>query len=62
MNDVRVRKDDGSIESFDKIKIIESIRKETGCTGKSIEEIVDEVYSILRVIKLDPITGPLNVS
>ncbi len=56
---VRVRKDDGSIESFDKSKIIESIRKETGCTGKAIEEIVDDVFNTLRVIRIDPVTGPL---
>ncbi len=56
---VRVRKDDGTVESFDKSKVIESIRKETGCTGKIIEEIVDEVYDTLKVLKIDPITGPL---
>lgn len=56
---VRVRKDDGSIESFDKSKVIESIRKETGCTGKVIEEIVDDVYNTLSVLKIDPVTGPL---
>jgi len=56
---VRVRKDDGSIETFDPSKVIESIRKETGCAGKVIEDIVDEVYNTLKVIKLDPVTGPL---
>ncbi len=56
---VSVRKDDGSIESFDKLKVIESIRKETGCTGKVIEEIVDDVYNTLSVLKIDPVTGPL---
>ena len=56
---VRVRKDDGSIESFDKDKIIQSIRKETGCVGRVIEEIVDDVHAILKVLKIDPITGPL---
>ena len=56
---LRVRKDDGSIESFDKSKVIESIRKETGCTGDTIEGIVDEVYNTLSVLKIDPITGPL---
>jgi ribonucleoside-triphosphate reductase len=59
LSNVRVRKEDGSIESFDKNKIIESIRKETGCVGKIIEEIVDEVYTTLKVIRLDPVTGPL---
>ncbi len=59
LSNVRVRKEDGSIESFDKDKIIQSIRKETGCTGQVIEDIVDEVYNTLKVIKLDPITGPL---
>jgi len=56
---VRVRKDDGSIEQFDQVKVIESIRKETGCTGKVIDEIVDEVHSILQVIKINPVNGPL---
>lgn len=56
---VSVRKDDGSVEAFDTSKIIESIRKETGCSGKQIEEIVAEVYNILKVIKLDIVTGPL---
>jgi len=56
---VRVRKEDGTIESFNAIKVIESIRKETGCTGKVIEEIVDEVHNILNVIRLDPVNGPL---
>jgi ribonucleoside-triphosphate reductase len=56
---LRVRKDDGTIESFDVTKVIESIRKETGCSGKIIEEIVDDVHSTLKVLKLDPVTGPL---
>ena len=56
---VSVRKDDGSIESFDKLKVIESIRKETGCTGKVIEEIVNDVYNTLSVLKIDLVTGPL---
>jgi len=56
---VRVRKDDGSIESFDRNKVIDSVRKETGCTGKAIEDIVDDVYNTLSVLKIDPVTGPL---
>ena len=56
---ISVRKDDGSIEAFNKNKIIESIRKETGCTGKVIEEIVEDVYNTLKVIRISPITGPL---
>lgn len=56
---ITVRKDDGNIESFNRNKIIDSIRKETGCTGEVIESIVDEVYNTLKVIRISPITGPL---
>ena len=55
-----MRKDDGSIESFDRSKVIESIRKETGCSGKVVEEIVNEVYNTLNVLKIDPVTGLLS--
>jgi len=54
-----VRKNDGSLETFNKIKIIESIRKETGCEGKIIEHVVDEVEHILQSSPLQIITGPL---
>jgi ribonucleoside-triphosphate reductase len=55
----RVRKDDGSIEAFDQNKTIASIKKETGCTGAVIDEIVDEVHSTLKTLRIDPVTGPL---
>ena len=54
-----VRKNDGSLETFNKSKIIESIRKETGCEGKIIEQVVDEVEHILLNSPLQIITGPL---
>ena len=54
-----VRKNDGSLETFNKFKIIESIRKETGCEGKIIEQVVDEVEHILQSSPLQIITGPL---
>lgn len=54
-----VRKNDGSLETFNKSKIIESIRKETGCEGKIIEQVVNEVEHILLESPLQVITGPL---
>jgi anaerobic ribonucleoside-triphosphate reductase len=56
---LKVRKEDGSIESFNKDKIIESIRKETKCTGDIIEALVDDVEISLSSFSIDIITGPL---
>lgn len=56
---LKVRRKDGYKESFNKDKIIESIRKETGCTGKIIEQIVDEVEHALNTSTLQIITGSL---
>jgi ribonucleoside-triphosphate reductase len=59
MINIQVRKDDGSLEKFAPDKIYASIVKETGCSGDTILQIVNDVQKIISQSNLSIITGPL---
>lgn len=59
MISIQVRKDDGSLESFNPNKIYESIVKETGCFGENINNIVNQVQLTIENANIPIITGPL---